>query len=63
MVLKYWINTRTYDIYYNLIDNFIAYVGVLVVSLLLGLISTVLIELPFSKLAKDSLNLLIKRSE
>jgi peptidoglycan/LPS O-acetylase OafA/YrhL len=53
MVLYNFTLSRNYNVYYNIIDNFIAYLGILVLSLVFGFITTVLIELPFAKLQKE----------
>ena len=45
---------RTNDIYYNLVDMFVLYIGLLVVSLFFGFIATITIELPFANMLKVS---------
>jgi peptidoglycan/LPS O-acetylase OafA/YrhL len=61
MVLYHFILSRNYDIYYNIIDSFVVYLGLLVVSLIVGFIATVLIELPFARLQKELMNHLKSR--
>ncbi len=56
MVLYHFILSRNYNIYYNIIDTFIVYLGMLVVSLGFGFLGTVFIELPFAKLQKELMN-------
>jgi peptidoglycan/LPS O-acetylase OafA/YrhL len=58
MVLYYFILSRNYNIYYNIVDNFITYLGLLIVSLIYGFISTVLVELPFAKIQKEVISML-----
>lgn len=55
MVMYNFVLSRNYNIYYNIIDNFMAYLGILVLCLIFGFITTVLIELPFAKLQKEVL--------
>lgn len=45
---------RTNDIYYNLVDMFVLYICLLVVSLFFGFIATITIELPFANMLKVS---------
>lgn len=52
MVLDYFILSRNYNLYYNITDVFITYLGLLVQSLIFGFLTTMFIELPFAKLQK-----------
>jgi peptidoglycan/LPS O-acetylase OafA/YrhL len=52
MVLYNYFFTRNYDIYYGIVDQFITYLGMLIISLALGFLLTVFVELPFAKLQK-----------
>ena len=63
MVLYYFILSRNYDIYYNTIDNFIVYLGLLTVSLFYGFISTVLVELPFAKIQKEVMSIIKSKAK
>ncbi len=51
-IIGVWVNSRTYSKYYTNLTVFFEYCGILVVSLLCGLVMTFLIEIPFSKLQK-----------
>lgn len=52
MILNQFVYTRNYNIYLNLIDTFIVYLGMLMLSLLFGFLLTVIVELPFAKLQR-----------
>lgn len=52
MILYQFIFTRNYNIYFNLIDTFQAYMGMLMLSLFFGFLLTVIVELPFAKLQR-----------
>lgn len=60
MVLYNYFLSRNYDIYYGIVDQFITYLGMLSVSLGLGFLLTVFVELPFAKLQKELMNKLKK---
>jgi peptidoglycan/LPS O-acetylase OafA/YrhL len=53
MVLYQYTLTRNYNIYFNITEAFVAYLGMLVVSLFLGFWLTVLVELPCAKLQRE----------
>lgn len=55
MVVFRFSYTRAYDVYYRLIDTFVLYMGLLVLSLFLGFWLTMLVELPFANLLKIGL--------
>lgn len=52
MVLEYFIQVRSYDLYYNTCDIMIRYVGWLVISVFLGALMTMIIEVPCSNMLK-----------
>ncbi len=52
MVIYRFIYTRNYDIYYDPLDAFVLYLGLLVLSLVVGFVMTLTIEVPFSNLLK-----------
>ena len=52
IILYGFVLERTYDVYYDIIDNFVLYNGILVLSLACGFIMTLFIELPFANLLK-----------
>jgi peptidoglycan/LPS O-acetylase OafA/YrhL len=51
-VVYYFLGDRVYDLYYNLIDVFTVYCGLLVLSLFFGFLLTMLVEVPFATLLK-----------
>lgn len=53
MVIYQFTYTRNYDVYYTIVDTFVIYLGLLVVSLFFGFLMTVFVELPFAKLQKQ----------
>jgi peptidoglycan/LPS O-acetylase OafA/YrhL len=55
-ILEIWVQSRTYSRYYTTIPTFVEFGGILVLSIIAGLIMTFLIELPFSKLQKQLIN-------
>jgi hypothetical protein len=61
--LSQFINSRTEDIYYNINDLFVLYLGSLVVSCFLGFIMTVLVELPCSYYQKQLMKHIQKRGQ
>lgn len=52
VVIYQFLFTRTYDVYYNLNDNFVVFGGMLILTLCLGLAFTMFVELPFANLVK-----------
>jgi hypothetical protein len=52
MVVYQYIYTRSYDIYYNIKDMFVIFIGFLPLILTFGAAATILIEVPFSNLLR-----------
>lgn len=52
MVIDQYLQSRTYDIYYSLLDQFMVYLGQLPIILVLGFVMTVTIEIPFGHLLR-----------
>ena len=59
-ILNIWTQSRTVSRYYKIVPIFMEFMGVLVLSLLAGLVMTFLIEVPFSKLQKQLINFMKK---
>jgi len=58
MIVFQFVYTRTYDLYYNITDMFVVYMGILVISLFFGFLMTLIIEVPFSNLQKELMSYL-----
>lgn len=58
-----WMNSRTYSRYFTIVPTWTEYCAILIISLALGLIMTVLIEIPFMKMQKLLVNHLSKKLE
>lgn len=56
IVLIVWVQSRTYDRYYTIVPVLAEFGGVLVLALFFGLVMTILVEMPFSKLQKKLVN-------
>lgn len=56
MIVYGFIETRSYDIYYSLLDQLLLYLGLLVICLFFGFVMTVTIEVPFGNLLKISIS-------
>ena len=52
MVIYQFIYTRSYDIYYDITQMFMIYMGLLPIILVLGTIMTLTVEVPFGKLVR-----------
>ena len=52
MVIYQFIYVQNADIYYQITEIFVVYLGILVISLALGFTLTMLVEVPFSNLLK-----------
>lgn len=52
MVIYGFIYDRPYDVYFSVLDSLVVYLGFLVLSLALGLILTLTVEVPFANLLK-----------
>ena len=61
MVIYQVIYVQNNDFYYDLTTLFVIYIGILVLSLLLGFLLTILVEVPFSNLLKIIMKSRIKR--
>jgi peptidoglycan/LPS O-acetylase OafA/YrhL len=56
MVIYQYIYTRSYDIYYNIGQMFVIYIGLLPIILTLGTAMTLTVEVPFGNLVKIMTN-------
>ena len=56
IIIYQYYSSRTYDIYYSIVDDFVMYAGCLVLSCLVGFIMTVLLELPCAYYQKELMN-------
>lgn len=56
LIVYQFLFTRNYNTYYNIIDTFTFYLGLLIVSLFFGFLLTIFVELPFAKLQKEVMN-------
>jgi peptidoglycan/LPS O-acetylase OafA/YrhL len=61
LVITQFIYTIVIDTYYNTLDVFVTYLGLLALSLFFGLLTTLIIELPFSVLQKNLIDFLKKQ--
>jgi peptidoglycan/LPS O-acetylase OafA/YrhL len=52
LVIIRFLYNRTFDVYYQPIDTFVIYMGLLVIGLFFGFLMTMLVELPFANLLK-----------
>ena len=52
IVLEYFILTRTFDQYYTIVDIMVLYFGWEVISLVLGGLMTMFVEVPFANVVK-----------
>lgn len=55
-ILQAWVQSRTYDRYYTVMPVLVEFGGILILSLMSGLVMTLTVEMPFSKLQKKVVN-------
>ena len=60
-IITQWLGSRKIDTYYDIVPIYSVFVAHSVLSILVGFVMTILIEIPFSKLQKQMMKYIVDR--